>query len=78
MITEKEIKTQLRKVNNLSIKLIHEDQKFVYMCREYYGEITYNEMDKDQIIDCLDYGHGKISFKEFNEIMKKINLQKEE
>jgi len=78
MITEKEIKTQLRKVNNLSIKVNEEDQKFVYMCREYYGEITYNEMDADEIIDCLDYGHGKISFKEFNEIMKKINSSTEE
>jgi len=78
MITEKEIKTQLRKVNNLSIKTRIEDKKLFFMCREYYGEITYNEKDQDQIIDCLDYGQGSISFKEFNEIMKKINSQIEE
>ena len=77
MITSKptraQVKAQMEKVNRESIKLKNESAKLDDMTDMYYGEVTYSMADADEIIDCLDYGQGEITFKEFDKIMKKIN-----
>lgn len=71
--TRAQIKAQMEKVNRLSVKFRLESAKLDDMSFEYYGEQTYNDNDLDQIIDCLDYGHGEMEFEEFDELMKEIN-----
>lgn len=71
--TRAQIKSQMENVNKLAIEFMKQSHKFDEMCAEYYGEETYSDHDLDQIIDCLDYGQGKMDFKEFDELMKEIN-----
>ena len=72
--TKAQIRVQLKKVNILSCKHTEEASKFDRMCAEYYGDVTYSDNDEDQIIDTLDYGQGMISFEEFDDIMRRINI----
>ena len=76
--TRAQIQAQLKKVNILACKNKDEGAKFDLMIREYYGEEHYSDHDEDQIIDCLDYGQGMISFEEFDQIMRKINREPKE
>jgi hypothetical protein len=78
MITEQEMRKQYNKTANLSVKFHQENTKLMEMMTQYYGEENYNDHDMDNIIDTLDYGNGKTSFKEFDKIMKEINNQPEE
>jgi hypothetical protein len=68
-----QIRAQLKKVNSLSCRHLEESHKLVQMCEEYYGGENYNDHDKDEIIDCLDYGTSMIPFEDFDRIMKEIN-----
>jgi hypothetical protein len=71
--TRAQMKAQMIKVNNIAIKNRIESTKLCEMCNEYYGEENYSDNDKDEIIDCLDYGQGTISFEDFDTIMREIN-----
>jgi len=64
-----EFANQLKVVNELAIRLREETTKFDVMVIKKYG-CNYSEIDADYIIDNLDYGHGTISSKRFDEEMK--------
>lgn len=42
---------------------------------EYYGDVHYSDVDKDEIIDAVDYARGMITFERFDEIMREINIE---
>ena len=76
--TRSTIKRQMEKVNRLAIKKQKELLKLSRMCEIYYGEENYNDHDEDEIIDCLEYGQGVISFDVFDRIMREINNKLQE
>ena len=44
--------------------------QFDMLVEKKYG-FHYSDKDIDEIIDCIDYGHGELSFEEFDEIMRR-------
>jgi hypothetical protein len=67
------IKGMMEKLNTLTIKVGEVKREFDALCENYYGPENYSDNDLDSIIDCLDYGNGKMSWKEFDMLMKEIN-----
>lgn len=56
------------RVLELANKLRKESAKLDIQIRKEY-EFHYSDADIDEIIDCLDYGQGTISFRKFIELM---------
>ncbi len=63
------LKKLLKKMNHLSCEIHKYKKDFDELIEEIYG-FHYSDVDKDNIIDCVDYGLGKMSFKEFDKLMK--------
>ena len=62
------LRNQFDKVKRIADKNLTESMKLDEMIRDRW-EYHYSEYDIDEIIDTLDYGTAKISFKEFLELM---------
>lgn len=64
-----EVKKLIDKISKLANEYSRLKVKFDSAVVREYG-FHYSDRDLDEIIDCLDYGHGGMSFNEFDEIMK--------
>ena len=65
------------KVQTMSIAWNELKHLFDMRVEEKYG-YHYSDEDIDEIIDCIDYGNGSISFEEFDEIMRRNGEGKHE
>ena len=63
------VKKLIPRISRLSNKLSYLRSQFDRAVTEEYG-FHYSDRDLDEIIDRLDYGHGEMSFKEFDKIMR--------
>jgi len=68
-----EIRKQFDKVYKLIKNYHRENDILCDMMSEYYGENHYSDFDKDEIIECLNYGANGLTFQEFDKIMREIN-----
>ncbi|KKL85540.1 hypothetical protein LCGC14_1953670, partial [marine sediment metagenome] len=55
-------------MNHLSCEIHKYKKDFDELIEEIYV-FHYSDVDKNNIIDCVDYGLGKMSFKIFNKLM---------
>ena len=49
--------------------------RFMLLSEKIY-DVNYNDGDLDEIIDAVDYGTGRLSFHEFDLLMKKEKKKK--
>lgn len=72
---KKELKAKIRKmispVNKLAMKHQSKLAELDALCEEYYGA-TPSDIDADGIIDTMQMGTGRITFREFNNEMLEI------
>lgn len=57
------------KMQKLSKEISNNKARFDRLIEDKYG-FHYSEKDLDEIIDCIDYGNGNMTFKEFDKIMR--------
>lgn len=57
------------KMQKLSNEISDNKHRFDELIEEKYG-YHYSDKDLDEIIDCVDYGHGRMTFQEFSRIMR--------
>ena len=60
------------KMQKLANEISDNKSKFDELIQDKYG-YHYSDEDLDEIIDCVDYGHGHLTFREFNQIMRDNN-----
>lgn len=56
------------KMQKLAVQQSQLKPRFDQLIEEKYG-FHYSDVDLDKIIDCVDYGQGTMTFREFNQIM---------
>ena len=64
-----ELKKLFYKIQELSNTISELRPRFDELIEEKYG-YHYSDKDLDMIIDCVDYGTGTMSFKEFDKMMR--------
>lgn len=68
-MTNPELSVMLKKVQKLSNTLNDIRPKFDELVEEEYG-YHYSDKDIDEIIDCVDYGNGFLTFCKFDRLMR--------
>jgi len=68
-MTNKKFRQLFYRLNHLAIKTKNIGDDFHDGLEERYNS-TYSDNDIDQIIDCLDYGLGRMTFPKFKKLMK--------
>lgn len=64
-----ELRKLFYKMQKLSNDMSNNKSRFDELIEEKYG-YHYSDKDLDEIIDCVDYGHSTMTFREFNRIMR--------
>jgi len=74
----KELRKLFYSTQNACVNSTHLLECFQKRVEESYG-FSYNNLNLDEVIDCLDYGGGEMTFNYFNRLMKKaISKRKKE